>query len=370
MKHRILIVGQTPPPYGGQAMIIKKIIEAKYENIEVFHIRMSFSKDMSSIGRFEFVKIIHLIKIIVNIFYLKLSKNINVLYYPPSGPDRIPIYRDIFILLSIRWLFNKIIFQYFAGGLSEYYLKSGIFEKYLLKKCFFNADLSLRPSIYSPNDGEIFLCKNQMIIPWGVKDNYMNFNKNKINNKKITILFVGVLRESKGVFILLQACKILREKLFDFEVKILGDYSSEEIKWKINYFIQENKLENIVFLEGVKTGDSYYEYFALSDIFCFPSFFESENLPVVLIDAVQFGLPIVSTNWRSIPEVVIDNLNGYLLDIKDYEQTAIKLESLIVDLSLRKKMGQKSREIFLSKFSDEVFKKNMERAFYSVCNEK
>ena len=106
---RILVVGQTPPPFGGQAMIIKKIIDSNYRQLEIYHVKMSFSKEMSKMGSFDFSKVIHLIKIIYDIYIYKYRYDINMLFYPPSGPNTIPIIRDIIILFFTRRLFNFLL---------------------------------------------------------------------------------------------------------------------------------------------------------------------------------------------------------------------------------------------------------------------
>lgn len=365
MKTKILVVGQTPPPYGGQAMIIKKIIDAKYDNAIVYSIRMSFSKEMASMGKLELAKIFHLFEVIIKIFYYRLRYNIKVLYYPPSGPIKNAIFRDVLILISTRWLFSKVIFQYFAGGISEYYKTASKYEKVIMRCAYSKADLSLRPSKYSPNDGKEFNCKKEMIFPWGVEDNYHEYSNKKLNDI-INILFVGVLKESKGILVLLRACNILRKKKLKFNVKVLGAYNSKEIESEIKTYCSNNELDDIISFEGVKTGDEYFNYYRNADIFCFPSFFESENLPVVLIDSTKFALPVVTTNWRSISEVIENNRNGFLTNIKNEYEVADKLELLIKDIELRTRMGKESRKIFENKFDIRLFTIKMNEVFQYI----
>src|SRR5215216_6281521 len=62
-KPAVLVVGQTPPPYGGQAMMIESIVNADFEKIAVHHVRMAFSPSMKSMGRFELAKVGHLLSV-------------------------------------------------------------------------------------------------------------------------------------------------------------------------------------------------------------------------------------------------------------------------------------------------------------------
>ena len=325
MSKNLLVVGQTPPPYGGQAMIIKRILEMQYDSVHIYHVRMAFSKEMSKkLGKFEIKKMFHLVEVIIKIYYYRFKYKTDILYYPPSGPNKVPVYRDMMVLLCTRWLFKRTIFQFLAGGVADFFTRGNHIERYLFKKSFFYPDVSLRPSEFSPPDGEKLFAKKEFIIPWGNEDNFVASPRN--HNAGITILFVGVLVESKGILVLLEACKLLIIKKYEIKAEILGAFSSEEIKRTINAFIIENNLLNVVNFNGVKTGEQYYTYFTNADIFCFPSFFESENLPVVLIDAMKFRLPVVTTNWRGIPEMVRDGVNGFLVEPRGYLEVAEKLE--------------------------------------------
>ena len=52
-KKKILVIGQTPPPYGGQAIMIKYMLDGKYKNIELHHVRMCFSKQFDALGHVQ-----------------------------------------------------------------------------------------------------------------------------------------------------------------------------------------------------------------------------------------------------------------------------------------------------------------------------
>ena len=57
---KVLVVGQTPPPFGGQIMMTKMLLDASYEDIRLFHAPMSFSREMDEIGKFVFLNKIHI----------------------------------------------------------------------------------------------------------------------------------------------------------------------------------------------------------------------------------------------------------------------------------------------------------------------
>src|SRR5687768_9815302 len=137
LNNRILIVGQTPPPYGGQAVMIQELLNGHYPNLQLKHVRMSFSKDMSEVGQFGFYKLWHLFEIILKIYYYSFFKNVSNLYYPPGGYNKAPLYRDITILCATRWLFKKTVFHFHASGTSDYIGNLPKWLTYFYKKAFF-----------------------------------------------------------------------------------------------------------------------------------------------------------------------------------------------------------------------------------------
>jgi glycosyltransferase involved in cell wall biosynthesis len=146
----------------------------------------------------------------------------------------------------------------------------------------------------------------------------------------------------------------------------MGKFESAEFEKKIYTKIREYGLEqNITFL-GVLTGTKKFQAYGSSDIFCFPSFFEAESFPVVLLEASCFGLPIVSTWWRGIPSIVTDNENGYLVPIKSEGRVAEKLQVLVADASLREEMGKKSRGLYVKKYTLEKFYQTIEKTLATL----
>ena len=111
-KSKVLIVGQTPPPFGGQAIMIERILNFQYDDIAFFHVKMNFSSDMDDIGRVQFKKVFELIRVVLNIYKFRIFHNTRILYYPPAGPNTVPILRDIVILFLTRFLFKKNHFPF------------------------------------------------------------------------------------------------------------------------------------------------------------------------------------------------------------------------------------------------------------------
>ena len=363
---KVLFVGQTPPPFGGQAIMQQVMLEGPYKQIEFFHVRMAFSKEMDEVGRFSFKKLFHLFLVISQIIRVRLLHNVHILYYPPAGPNRIPMYRDIVILLCTRWLFKRTIFHFHASGISECYQKLSSFERLVFNWAYFEADLSIRLSKLSPPDGHLMECKNEIIVPNGIADQYPEFGAEKQDEATLTILFVGIVRESKGILVLLDACRLLQHTDKLFQLKIMGKFSSRSFEKKVRHFVVSHDLQDKVEFLGVCTGSEKWQHYQMANIFCFPTFFESEAFPVVLLEAMQFKLPVITTRWRGIPSIVADETSGFLVEIKNSQAVADKLTLLLNSRELRNKMGEKGRQIYLQRLTLDTFWQNIENAIITV----
>ena len=366
---KVLIVGQTPPPYGGQAIMIQNLLDAPFERVGLYHVRMAFSREMKDIGKFKLSKMFHLLKVVSSIVYMRFRYHISVLYYPPGGPDKLSLYRDLFILISTRWLFSKTIFHFHAAGVSNLYPELTPWTQCLFRKAFYYPDAAIRLSTANPPDGQNIKAYWDYIIPNGIQDHYHILNKKK-GNSFAEILFVGLLRESKGILVLIDAANVLRTSGYAFRVKIMGEFESEEFRNTVLKTVQQYGLEEYITFLGILTGDKKWICYSKADIFCYPTFFKSESFGLVLLEAMQHCLPVVASRWRGISTLVRDGETGFLVPEKDSKILAEKLEFLITHPDLAKQMGLRGRELFLQNYTLDKFYQNLESVFLSIVDQK
>ena len=369
--NKLLIVGQKPPPYHGQAIMIQELVKICSNFPEIKYVRMGFSTTTQSIGKFEFIKILELIKVIGKVWLYRFFHSCDVLYFPPTGgSNKIPLYRDFFILVFTRFLFKKTIFHFHAWGLHEIYPKLNILERYIFNISYKNPDLSIIMSSKGQNDPLLLNSRNIRIIPNGIVNALTLYNKEPVNrlikHDFLTILYVGILKESKGVNILLESSILLKSKGYDFKVNFVGSFESEQYELVVKEFVMKNGLEHIVSFLGVKVGVEKDRLFKESDIFCFPTFYECENFPNVIIEAMSYSLPVVTTDWRGISSIVLNEESGILCPIKEPNKIADSLEQLINDYKLRIAMGVNGKKKYDDKYTLEKFGFNMIDVFKSI----
>jgi glycosyltransferase involved in cell wall biosynthesis len=303
---------------------------------------------------------------VARIAFHRVRFQATTLYYPPAGPERVPILRDLALLIATRWMFSSVIFHFHAGGLANAYTKFGPFLRVLFQIAYYRADIGIRTSIISPPDAALLHAKQEFVIPNAAPDVAQGHDGRANENRTAApvILYVGALRESKGVLILLDACRNLVEQGCRFQLQLMGEFQSRPFEEKVRQRARDAGLD-IEYL-GVLTGSKKDSAFAGASIFCFPSFYESEASPVVLIEAMAFSLPIVATNWRGIPAIVSAGENGFLVPIMDAAPVTARLHQLLEDSDLRTRMGANGRRKYEETYTVEAFHASISRMFLDL----
>lgn len=362
----ILVVGQTPPPYGGQAIMIKYMLDNFQSPNSIKHVRMCFSKEFNDRGKLSLYKIIHLIQIIYKIWLYRFKYRCNTLYYPLSSSPKVAVFRDAIILGLTRFLFKKIIYHFHAAGISEELPKYNLIIRNIIYMIIKKPDLAITSSEYNPKDAEYLRAKKKLIIPLGIPDENIE-KKRKVTNQEnpLNILFVGLLNSTKGEGYLLEAINQLKTRGINTKLRIAGKFESEDYKDLFFSKIKEYGLEKNIIYKGIVTGKEKENLFLKSDILCFPSFFSSESFGMVLLEAMMYQMPIIATRWRGIQSIVEEERNGYLVPIKDSHSLAKSIEKLHYDRALLKKMAENSRMIFKEKYELSNYINSMENAIFN-----
>jgi glycosyltransferase involved in cell wall biosynthesis len=347
--------------------MVEALLDGTYAAFDLVHVRMDFSRDVDEIGAFRVRKIGHLVATIVRIGLARARHGAATLYYPPAGPNLVPICRDIAILVTTRWMFRRVIFHFHAAGVSEAYAQVPSPLRPLYRLAYLGADAGIRLSERTPDDPGALMATSSHVVANGVPDHSPTVLRRPVGDVP-TLLYVGMLRESKGVLVLLEACAILKKHGVAFRLELLGAPQPLEFASILAEAIESAGLEDDVVMCGARSGQDKWRTYADADLFCFPSFYDSEAFPVVLLEAMQFGLPVVATDWRGIPSIVEDGRTGFLVPPRDAAALAERIESLLASPDLAAAMGERGRERFRDRFTADVFQRRMEEVIASVTS--
>ncbi|MDA9017987.1 glycosyltransferase family 4 protein [bacterium] len=128
---------------------------------------------------------------------------------------------------------------------------------------------------------------------------------------------------------------------------------------KLNQKINDLKLQNCVSYLGKKYSHEKHKIFQSSDIFVFPTFYHNETFGIVNIEAMMFGLPVISTSEGGIPDIVLDGETGFIIENQNSNQLAEKIKWFIDNPEQASLMGAKGREHFLENYTLEIFENRL-----------
>lgn len=304
-KKRILILGQIPPPFGGQAINIQKMVQVLNKHHFNYQlIPLDFSESLNDMGAFNFKKALKLIRIFCTLWYKLLVYRPHLVYYPPAGPTMNAVYRDFILLFPIKLLGVKRIFHFHAGGLASLYDGLAPWAKTVYRYVYFKPAFAICLSKAGRIDPEFLQAQQIDIIPSGVEA----FNGTANQEESFVVLFAGLCSASKGILDFIEVLRICRQQNQRIVGKVMGKaFSSIEEE-----ALAKAEKEGMLIYEGILSGNKKEAAFLGSSAFLFPSVFESENFPTVIIEAFAAGLPVVSTEWRGIPDLVNHGKNGFI----------------------------------------------------------
>jgi colanic acid/amylovoran biosynthesis glycosyltransferase len=252
----------------------------------------------------------------------------------------------------------KLFCMFHGADIREGIKKGGkIYEQLDLQ-----SDIILSISQYDRKLLETWIKDKKKIIdhPLGI-DTKKFKSESKIKNNSYSILTVGRLVQEKGYFYALEAVNKLIKNYPNKNITyhIIGDGYLEK---NINRYIKNHKLEEKIILHGAKTGKELIKYYQQGDIFLLSSI--AEAVPVVLMEAQSFEMPVVATKVGGTEEVVINGKSGFIVKSKNVNEIFKKLEWLIKNKGKWKIMGEKGRELIKKKYNSKILNPKLEKLFY------
>ncbi len=353
-----------PEPVHGAAMMGKYIKESKIisSSFDGDYINLSTSQHLHEVGKAGIGKIVNLIKIQGKVLKALISKRYDLTYLTLTAKGS-GFYKDLMIVVILKLFRKKIIYHFHNKGVSS--RQDNILD-HLLYKFTFADTKTILLSQYLYYDIKKYVKKeNVFFCPNGIPsakdlDSEILLEKriNNTSNLRARILFLSNMMEEKGVLVLVEACKILQQKSIEFECHFVGAWSdvSEE---KFNSDILNNNLSDRVFGHGKKYGGEKNSFLHNSDIFVFPTYYHNETFGLVIIEAMEFALPVISTHEGGIPDVVIDGETGFLVPQQNAAALAEKIEILIKKPELRLQMGMAGKKRFEQLFTLERFENRL-----------
>lgn len=237
------------------------------------------------------------------------------------------------ILLMLIRLFKKtktvVIIHHFP-----FLEKSSKDVSYYIQKIYYSlCKYIIVPSPYTMKEAKQLYPKKQITyIPIPFIQTYTPSNEYVKGN----ILYVGTIEHRKGLIYLIKAAKELVLQNVKFHIDIVGKVVNQSYYNNLQNYILENNLNEYVTFHGRVSEQELNNLYSCAELFVLPSLLEGYG--IVLVEAMQRGLPIVAFDNSAMPFTVKNDVNGYLAKNKDYKDLAYKIIQLLGNESKRIKM--------------------------------
>ncbi|MEI9863133.1 MAG: glycosyltransferase family 4 protein [Limisphaerales bacterium] len=406
---KLLVFAHTPPPHHGQSYMVKLMLDGfggdarKTKSggpspfgIECYHVNARFSKTLKDVGEFQGTKIFLILRFCLQAIWCRFRYGVTHFYYVPAPGKNVALYRDWLVMLLCRPFFKRVILHWHAAGLAKWLETSvQIRSRAITYRLFKPVDLSIVLSRYNVADAEKLLSSHIHVVSNGIPDPCPEFmaailpqrqarsaarvkllNGETLDTTEsaragddphvIKILFLAHCTREKGLFAALDGVRGANRILASgnsplrFRLLVAGNFMSAAENTEFNQRLTDPELAGAIQVLGFVSAANKERALREADGFCFPTRYLGENQPVNLIEAMAFGLPIVTTRWRSLPEMLPPDYPG-LINNQDAGEVADALLKMA-----RRDDSRQLRELFLNRFSVEQYLTSLGKALHSI----
>ncbi|HEV2693888.1 MAG TPA: glycosyltransferase [Verrucomicrobiae bacterium] len=384
---KLLVFAHTPPPHHGQSYMVQLMLAgfggdtrnraagtAAPHGIECYHVNARFSRGLEDIGEFQGAKIFLIFWFCLQAVWIRFRYGVDNFYYVPAPGKRVALYRDWLVMLLCRPFFTNVILHWHAAGLAKWLeTETTIGSRTATYRLFRPVDLSIVLSRYNVADAQKLLSHRIAVVNNGIPDPCPDFEnvilplrqarfelrKKALAEESSTaplvvkILFIAHCTQEKGLFAaaeaILQANRYLAACRLPVKLQFTaaGNFVTDDERMEFDRLRADPEFAAAVQHAGFVSGDRKNQLLREADLFLFPTRYLGENQPVNLIEAMAFGLPIITTRWRSLPEMLPPEYPGLVGGQNPYE-----LASAIVKM-LAAESGVEARNHFKEHFTVE-----------------
>ena len=364
--------------------------------IECYHVNARLSRKLEDIGDLRIGKFVLLMGYALQAVWCRFRYGVTTLYYIPAPGKPSALYRDWMVMFICRPFFRRVIFHWHAAGLAKWLETSvQMRSRAITFRLMQRVDLSIVLSNYNRADAEKIFSQQIKVVGNGIPDPCAEFARDVLparlarfaarrkllagaasgpdatpvadaDARVVKVLYLAHCTREKGLFDTLagviRANEMLAARSSSLTLRLLvaGTFVLAEEKEEFERLLAQPGVAGMVEYLGFVSGAKKNQLLREADLFCFPTFYQNENQPVNLIEAMAFGLPILTTRWRSIPELFPPDYAG-LVKVRAPEQVAQALIQLMTVES-----GEEFRDRFLRGFSLERHLAGLAEAFRQV----
>lgn len=408
---KLLVFAHTPPPHHGQSYMVQTMLKAfggdrrraapaaRADNpygIACYHVNARFSKGLEDIGKLQFGKFLLILLYCLQAIWCRFRYGVTNFYYVPAPGKLVAVQRDWLVMWLCRPFFKNVILHWHAAGLANWLeTVAQIRTRSLTYHAFRQPELSIIITRFNQADAQKLLSRRVVNVDYGIADPCPDFEtavrprrqarfraRARMLAKEsptpadltdtggdpqvVKVLYLAHYMREKGLFAAAEAIVLANRLLQDSNAPVrlqllaAGSFVSDEEKSAFEQRQRDPEFSSAVTCLGFVSGAKKIAALREADLFCFPTLYAAENQPITLIEAMAFGLPIVTTRWRSLPEMLPPDYPGLVAD-----QTVEPIARALLEL-MAHETGERLRQLYLERFTLERHLASLARAIQSV----
>ncbi len=309
---KLLLIGPLPPPIGGTSVSFKQLLTdlQEEETITVKVLNTSPQPQLGIIGKL----------INIPLFFLKLLRalpSFDIVSLHASN-RRMIIYGSALRIICL--IFRKpLVVRIFGGSFDRFYKDASWCAHYFISLVFTSDCILLQTHKLVDFFSPIYPHSKLRWFPTS-RSEIIKIEPEQTRRDIRRFVFVGHVKPTKGIREILKACETLKANnyLVDIYGPLQKGVTEEEI----------NRARNVRY-QGVLEPEEVLATISTYDVLVFPTYYQGEGYPGVIIEAYMAGIPVISTYWQAIPEIVKNGESGLLVPPKDAELLARAMQEFI-----------------------------------------
>lgn len=352
---KVCMIVPSPMVKGGIAAVVNGYRGSKLEKdynityVESYRNGNKLIKLLKAInGYFRFIKV------------LLIDKPDIIHIHSSFGPS---FYRKIPFIYMASWMKKPIINHIHGADFNDFYMNASDKKKKHIKKVYNKCTVLIALSEEWKKHLLQIVSLDKIIII----ENYGHIHKDTLKERlnrdcNNTVLFLGELGKRKGCYdIPIIAKKVIKE-IPDVRFVLGGTGKSEDEEY-IKQMFTNKKISNCVSFPGWVRGEQKDKLLREADVFFLPSY--NEGMPMSILDAMGYSLPIVSTNVGGIPKIVHNGVNGFCCEPGNVDFMVSAIIELLNNKEKRNAAAKASIDIVETEYSFKAHLKHLEEVYES-----
>lgn len=364
----ILILGPTPPPFHGVSIAMRTLLQSHIPTVfNTVVLDTADRRDISHVENPDWHDVVLFVRQFFKNIYL-LTRYKPSLFYLPICQTRLGFVRDALFMVPALLVGSRVIVHLHGGfAFSDLFQQGGVvwrrFMSSMLKRV---ARFIVLGEVHRPIFARWVPSECISVVPNGIEELPINttetVSKPTTDCKKLRIVYLSTLNRGKGLFILLEAMSLIIRQFPNVECAIAGPWWRPTTQHEAEQMIAKLGLAESVTFVGSVTGEKKAEFLRGGDLFVYPSMYHLEGQPLVVLEAMCAGLPVIASDIGSLSETIEEGQSGFIVPQNSPHAVCERALQLLSDPQLRLSMGKAARARYEKYYTSQAFADHLTEA--------